>query len=173
MTVGRLAARFGLSRTTLLYYDRLGLLRPSRSSGGYRRYTPDDAARLAAVCRLRAAGLPLATIGRLLDSPTPELVEALALRLTELDHQIGALRAQQRIVLDALARGEGAGRTWTPDVEALVALLEQAGVTAERRLAWHAAAERADSRLHHLLLESLHLTDDEIAALRHRAAEMP
>lgn len=166
MTVGRLAARFGLSRTTLLYYDRLGLLHPARSSAGYRRYGSGDVARLDAICRLRRAGLPLEAIGRLLNSPTPELVEALAVRLSELDAEIAALREQQRVVLDALARGEGAGRTWTPDRATLVALLEHAGMSAEHRIAWHAAAERADGRLHRLLLESLHLTDEQIAALR-------
>ncbi len=166
MTVGRLAARFGLSRTTLLYYDRLGLLHPERSSGGYRRYGPADVTRLDAICRLRQSGLTLETIGRLLDSPTPELVEALALRLSALDAEVAALREQQRAILDALARGQGAGRTWTPDRDTLVALLEHAGMSAEHRLAWHAAAERADGRLHHLLLESLHLTDEQITALR-------
>lgn len=168
MTVGRLAARFGLSRTTLLYYDRLGLLHPERSSSGYRRYRATDVARLTAICRLRAAGLPLETIGRLLDSPTPDLVEALALRLSELDEQIAALREQQRVVLAALAHGEGAGRTWTPDRAALVALLEQAGLSVEQQLGWHAAAERADGRLHQLLLEALRLPAEQIAALRRR-----
>lgn len=166
MSVGRLAAQFALSRTALLYYDRLGLLRPERSPAGYRRYSPEDVARLAAICRLRAAGLTLETIGRLLDSPTPDLVEALALRLSALDDEIAALREQQRVVLDALAQGSGAGRTWTPDRDALVALLDQAGFSAERRHAWHAAAERADGRLHQLLLEALQLTDAEITALR-------
>ena len=165
MTVGRLAARFGLSRTTLLYYDRLGLLHPQRSSAGYRRYGSADVARLAAICRLRAAGLPLEVIGRLLASPTPDLVEALAVRLTALDDEIARLRDQQRVILTALAGGQGGGRRWTPDRATLVALLDHAGM-ADDQLAWHAAAERADGRLHQLLLEALDLTDDEIAALR-------
>lgn len=43
VTVGVLARRFGLARSTLLYYDRLGLLRPSsRSRAGYRSYSPAD-----------------------------------------------------------------------------------------------------------------------------------
>ena len=47
LTVGRLAKRFGLSRSTLLYYDRLGLLCPSgRSGGDYRLYEDADAQRL-------------------------------------------------------------------------------------------------------------------------------
>ena len=58
-TVGRLARRFGLSRSTLLYYDSVGLLRPSdRSPAGYRLYTEKDLSRLehTAVQRLEAAG---------------------------------------------------------------------------------------------------------------------
>jgi DNA-binding transcriptional MerR regulator len=171
VTVGRLAARFALSRTTLLYYDRLGLLHPQRSSAGYRRYGPRDVARLAAICRLRAAGLPLELIGRLLSSGTPDLVEALAVRLTALDEEIDALRGQQRVILTALASGEGAGRTWAPDRATLVALLDRAGPAGDH-LAWHAAAERADGRLHQLLLEALDLTDDEIAALRSHVRDL-
>ena len=170
VTVGRLAARFGLSRTTLLYYDRLGLLHPERSSAGYRSYGPADVARLAAIVRLRAAGLPLETIARLLASSTPDLVEALAVRLAALDDEIADLREQQRMILTALASGEGAGRTWTPDRDMLVALLDRAGM-AHAHLAWHAAAERADGRLHRLLLEALQLTDDEIRALRRQARD--
>lgn len=46
-TVGRLVRRFGLSRSALLYYDTIGLLRPSRRArGDYRRYGPADARRL-------------------------------------------------------------------------------------------------------------------------------
>jgi hypothetical protein len=112
----------------------------------------------------------LETIGRLLASPTPDLVEALAVRLAALDDEIADLRDQQRIILTALAGGEGAGRTWTPDKGMLVALLDRAGM-ADEHLAWHAAAERADGRLHQLLLEALHLTDDEIAALRREARD--
>lgn len=165
MTVGHLAARFGLSRSTLLYYDRLGLLHPQRSSAGYRRYGPADVARLAAICRLRTAGLPLEVVGRLLASPTPDLVEALAVRLAALDDEIGRLRGQQRVILAALAGGESAGRRWTPDRDTLVALLDHAGM-ANAHLVWHAAAERADGRLHQLLLEALSLGEQEIATLR-------
>ncbi len=37
LTVGKLAEDFGLSRSTLLYYDRIGLLQPAaRTEKGYR-----------------------------------------------------------------------------------------------------------------------------------------
>jgi DNA-binding transcriptional MerR regulator len=174
LTVGRLAARFGLSRTTLLHYDRIGLLRPSgRTAAGYRRYGPADVARLADVRRLRAAGLPLEVIARLLDSPTTALVTALALRLAEIDEQVAALRAQQRSVLDALTRGLAGGRSWTPDGDELVGLLAAAGVTADGRTAWHRAAEDADGDAHQALLEALALPPDDVARVRRHASSGP
>jgi DNA-binding transcriptional MerR regulator len=171
LTVGVLAARFGLSRTTLLYYDRLGLLPPSsRSSAGYRHYDSADVERLATICRLRRAGLSLAAIHRVLDSPTPELVAALAVRLADLGDQIEDLRGQQRLILAALARGQDGDRTWSLDKAELVALLSRAGLTSEQQAAWHVAAEAADAALHQALLESLHLAADEVARIRLQAA---
>ncbi|MEN8133472.1 MAG: MerR family DNA-binding transcriptional regulator [Pseudomonadota bacterium] len=42
-TIGQIGKRFGISRSTLLYYDAIGLLRPSgRSTANYRLYTEDD-----------------------------------------------------------------------------------------------------------------------------------
>lgn len=170
MTVGRLAARFGLSRTTLLYYDRLGLLRPAaRTDAGYRIYDAADVARLATICRLRRAGLPLAEIRRAMDSDTPQLVAVLAVRLDELDDQIEILRGRQRTILASLAAGREGDRTWSLDKAALTALLDAAGVGPDRQEAWHAAAESADGDLHQRLLESLDLPPDEVARIRGRA----
>lgn len=172
LTVGRLAARFGLSRTALLYYDRIGLLRPSaRSAAGYRLYTADEVGRLATICRLRRAGLPLTEIGRVLDSATPQLVAALAVRLGELGDQIEQLRARQRTILGALAAGREGERTWSLDKASLVALLDEAGIGADRQQAWHATAEHADPALHQRLLESLDLPADEVARIRALAAD--
>ena len=170
MTVGALAAWFGLSRTTLLYYDRLGLLEPaSRSSAGYRRYDGADVERLATICRLRRAGLSLAAIDRVLRSPTPDLVAALAVRLADLGDQVEHLRGQQRLILAALARGQDGDRTWSLDKADLVALLSGAGLSDEQLAGWHVAAEAADAALHQELLESLHLAADEVAQIRRRA----
>ena len=46
-TVGQLAKLFGLSRSTLLYYDEIGLLSPSaRSASNYRLYSEADIRRV-------------------------------------------------------------------------------------------------------------------------------
>jgi DNA-binding transcriptional MerR regulator len=48
------ATRVGVSARTLRYYEELGLLTPSHyTSGGERRYTPEDLARLQRILELR------------------------------------------------------------------------------------------------------------------------
>ena len=69
-TVGELARSHGLSRSTLLYYDRIGLLKPSgRTPSGYREYTDRDEERLGQICLYRRTGLSLAEIRRLQQTP--------------------------------------------------------------------------------------------------------
>ena len=68
LTISALGRRFGLSRSTLLYYDRIGLLSPSsRSVAGYRCYNDQDAKRLEMIQTFRLAGVPLSGIQVLLD----------------------------------------------------------------------------------------------------------
>ena len=90
ITIGRLAKQFHLSRSTLLYYDRIGLLTPSyRTSVGYRLYSDEDDTRLQTVCGYREAGLTLADIKELLasqkDTPGIRILEN---RLAEVQQQI-------------------------------------------------------------------------------------
>jgi len=88
MTISRLAKQHGLSRSTLLYYDRLGLLSPGgRLHNGYRHYTPRDEKRLGQICLYRRTGLPLAEIGSLLMRPRRQ---ALALTLESQLHELSA-----------------------------------------------------------------------------------
>lgn len=56
-----------MPEATLRLLERRGLLRPSRSDGGTRRYSADDIDRLRRVGRLRDEGMNLAGIGRVLD----------------------------------------------------------------------------------------------------------
>ncbi len=60
----------------LRVYERRGLVDPDRSSGGSRRYSPDDIERLHRIRTLLAEGLNLAGIARVL----------------ELEHEVARLR---------------------------------------------------------------------------------
>jgi DNA-binding transcriptional MerR regulator len=57
----------GIAVQTLRLYERYGLLTPSRSEGGTRRYSSDDLIRLKHIVELVDAGINLAGIARILD----------------------------------------------------------------------------------------------------------
>jgi MerR family transcriptional regulator, heat shock protein HspR len=57
----------GIPVQSLRLYERHGLLSPSRSNGGTRRYSAEDLARLQRISELQAAGVNLAGIARILD----------------------------------------------------------------------------------------------------------
>ncbi len=57
----------GVAVQSLRLYERFGLLTPSRSDGGTRRYSADDLARLRRISALVDAGINLAGIARILE----------------------------------------------------------------------------------------------------------
>ena len=89
--VGQLAELAGVSTRTLRYYEEEGLLRPSRSANGYRVYTARDAKRLASILSMRACGLSVATIHRLLARAEGDLRHVLHAHLLTLSAQRDSL----------------------------------------------------------------------------------
>ncbi|HLP02436.1 MAG TPA: MerR family transcriptional regulator [Opitutaceae bacterium] len=173
-TIRQLAAQSGLSRTTLLYYDRLGLLRPEyRTAAGHRLYSPEDEARLARICELRRAGLPLSEIDAVLE-PSQKLRaplgDALNRRLSDLNREIAALRRQQQVALALLRDQSAHGLTRAMTKERWVQLLTACGLDEKDRDRWHAEFEKLSPEAHQDFLESLGLPADEIAAIRHWSA---
>ena len=68
-TIGQLAALAGVSVRTLHHYDQIGLLVPSRTPNGYRRYTRAEVDRLQLILLYREMDMPLERIARCLDAP--------------------------------------------------------------------------------------------------------
>ena len=93
--ISEMASLHGVSRQTLILYDKNGLLRPEYvSENGYRYYDMDQIPRLRLICLLKGMGIPLSEIGRLLDDPTPESMRAL----------LEGKRASIRETMDQLTR---------------------------------------------------------------------
>ncbi|AKN15390.1 heat shock protein transcriptional repressor HspR [Mycobacterium haemophilum] len=85
----------GMHAQTLRTYDRLGLVSPSRTSGGGRRYSQHDVELLRQVQRLsQDEGVNLAGIKRIIELTNQ--VDALQLKLQELTDELVVLRANQR-----------------------------------------------------------------------------
>jgi DNA-binding transcriptional MerR regulator len=174
LSVSRLGKRFGLSRSALLYYDRIGLLSPSgRSRAGYRIYGDGDARRLEAICRYRGIGLSLDQIRELLDGATGRTAELLEARLDQLNAEIERLREQQRIIVRLLADPKKLRRARAIDKAGWVAVLRAAGLDDAGMRRWHVEFERMAPRAHQDFLQSLGLPPGEIARIRRwsRAAE--
>ena len=85
----------GMHAQTLRQYDRLGLVTPSRTLGGGRRYSARDVALLREVLRLsQDEGVNLAGIKRIIELESQ--VDALRSRLAEMSAEI--LRMQDELV---------------------------------------------------------------------------
>lgn len=169
LTVGRLARRFGLSRSTLLYYNSIGLLRPSgRSPGNYRLYSEDDEQRLATICTYRKAGLPLSEITELLDVGDDRQRSILERRLEELNRDIAASREQQRVVLALLKHRHQLvpHRARALDKDRWVEILRSAGLDDDAMKRWHVEFERLSPEAHGDFLESLGIAPPEVARIR-------
>ncbi|WP_306590108.1 MerR family transcriptional regulator [Geothrix sp. 21YS21S-4] len=169
-TISALARRFGLSRSALLYYDRIGLLRPgSRSAKDYRRYGEAEEVRLERICAYRRAGVPLAEIRRLLDGPERAVAGILEGRLRTLDEEIRRLRGQQRVIGGFLRNPDLLGEP-ALDKATWVALLRASGFTDADMDRWHATFEAADPLRHQRFLAFLGLSEEEIARIRAASA---
>ena len=57
----------GVTIRSLRLYERRGLLAPARTTGGTRRFSPDDLRRLRRIAELVADGVNLTGIGKILD----------------------------------------------------------------------------------------------------------
>jgi len=170
-TITAVARQFALSRSTLLYYDRIGLLSPGcRTRAEARLYSDPEVARLARIVTFRRAGLSLKTIKAILAAALPVKVNrTLEARLQEIQQQVGALRSQQRFIVgllkDAVMRGEGPARTRVEWVD----LLRACAFTEDDMHAWHVAMEREDPTAHARFLRRIGLAAPEVEAVRLRS----
>jgi DNA-binding transcriptional MerR regulator len=103
------AKRLGVSTKALRVYEERGLVVPDRTAAGWRAYGPDEMARAAEIVALRALGLGLAEVTRVLGGDRRGLQLALAAHQATLDGRIRQLvvtiEKVYRLRAD-LARGE-------------------------------------------------------------------
>ena len=170
-TISKLARRHGLSRSTLLYYDRIGLLHPSgRTAAGYRCYTARDEQRLKKICGFRQAGLSLADIKHLLSPGMKPSSRIFAERLQAVAQQLLELRNQQRLLTGLLRHTSSGQCPACVDKSMWIDLLRSAGLDAEGMCRWHREFERRAPLAHHEFLLSLGIPEKEIQMIRSRSA---
>ncbi|MEA4872513.1 MAG: MerR family transcriptional regulator [Synergistaceae bacterium] len=73
LTVSEFAELSGITRSNLLYYDEIGLLKPDyRAENNYRLYSPSQLELINAILLLRGMGLPLDAVKEHILNRTPE-----------------------------------------------------------------------------------------------------
>jgi DNA-binding transcriptional MerR regulator len=77
----------GVTIKALQHYDRLGLLRPSRTPAGHRIYGDRDVERVQQIVALKSIGVPLKRIKTLLNTRNAPLADALKAQRAELETQ--------------------------------------------------------------------------------------
>ena len=168
LTISSLAKASGLSRSTLLYYDRLGLFKPSsRSHAGYRLYAQADIERLEEICLYRKIGIPLSDMKKLLDtSGTTSALEILQRRLRKLDREIANFRRQQHTIVELLKLKQLHQGVEMLNKERWVEIMRAAGLKDEDMHNWHVQFEKMEPEAHQEFLESLGIEAAEIYKIR-------
>src|SRR5580658_3644533 len=167
LTVTNLARACNLARSTLLYYESIGLLpRPRRTAGNYRAYAPKDLDRLRQICVYRDAGVPLADIRALLDGARDDAGAVLQRRFAELGAGIERLRDQQRAIARLLKSAHKLRSTPMVTKEKWTAIMKAAGFSEDDMHRWHAEFEKGAPDEHQEFLEFLHIPPEELGRIR-------
>jgi DNA-binding transcriptional MerR regulator len=166
-TISKLAKKFDLSRATLLYYEREGLIQPAtRASNGYRYFGEKEVKRLQRITGYRSYGVPVKDIRELLEKESEVTTErVLRKRFDRLETEIRQLRDQQRALVSIL---EHSDFNMEPDMtkQRWTAIMEAAGMSDEDMMNWHREFEAREPAAHQEFLESLNISKEEIASIR-------
>lgn len=167
LSVSQIAKRFGLSRTTILYYESCGLLKPGhRTSANYRLYGEKEARVLEQICLYRSVGLSVSSIRAMLANPETDVAALLRRRLQELDSDISRLRKHQRVILRLLQTKNILRRNKNMTKDKWVSIMKAAGFSEDDMRRWHREFEKAAPEDHNEFLAYLHIPATEITSIR-------
>jgi MerR family transcriptional regulator, thiopeptide resistance regulator len=169
-SISKLARACGLSRSTLLYYGRLGLLKPpGRTGSGYRFYSDVERRRLERIGHFRQAGLTLKEIRVVLSAGGRPGVRLLEKRLGETAHKMVGLRNQQRLLAGMLRQIASGKPPAQVDVKLWIEMLRAAGLDHDGMRRWHGEFERRAPEGHQEFLLSLGLPPHQVEEIRRQS----
>jgi MerR family transcriptional regulator, thiopeptide resistance regulator len=168
ITISDLTKASGLSRSALLYYDRIGLLKPDgRSRSGYRQYSPAQVERLEQICLYRQIGIPLREMKTLFEKARSSVtVEILQRRLRVLGREIANLQKQQQSIVQLLKQKQIRQGTEMINKDRWVEIMRAAGFSEKDMQNWHKQFEKMEPEAHQEFLESLGIKAAEIQKIR-------
>lgn len=109
-TTGKFAKLANVSERTLRYYDKIGLLKPSKmESNGYRKYAKEDLRKLQKVILLKKLGFPLEEITIMLLESDTSWIDSLNMQINLVDQKIryfASLKDTMKKMIDIVAEDE-------------------------------------------------------------------
>ncbi|OBU15455.1 MerR family transcriptional regulator [Photobacterium aquimaris] len=111
--ISELAQHVNLSRSTLLYYEKLGLIKAKRQTNGYRYYSNNDLQRIRLLQQLQAGGLTLKECQSCLDGKINR--DMLMDRLQVLEQEIATKQHAKQLLSSML--GMNASCNWHETIE--------------------------------------------------------
>ncbi|MCZ2405308.1 MAG: MerR family transcriptional regulator [Burkholderiales bacterium] len=109
MLIGELATTSGLSRETLRFYEKLGLIHSRRLPNGYRRYSPETLTLVMYIRTAQQLGFSLSEIGREIPRlwqgavSDADIAQVLQNKLADIDQRIEALQSLREDLAARLA----------------------------------------------------------------------
>ena len=106
--IGEIARQAGIATSTIRYYERIGLLPPSKRVNTKRRFDPSILQKLGVIRMAQRAGLTIVEIQTLLhdfptDTPPSERWQALAVnKIAELDDLLNQIQAMKTLLEQTL-----------------------------------------------------------------------
>ncbi|KQV09436.1 MerR family transcriptional regulator [Devosia sp. Root413D1] len=138
------ASRLGVSAKALRLYEQRGLIVPVRTAAGWRTYGPEQMARAGEIVAMRALGLSLAQVQRVLAGDPRGLEASLAAHQGVLEgrlQQLAGMLDRVRQLRESLSRGE------VPGTGALAELLgAEAPISLSFELPWPWGGETFELR---------------------------
>jgi len=169
-SIGVLAKEFGLSRSTLLYYDSISLLVPSsRTKSGYRDYSEEDKNLLEKICEYRGMGISLEDIKKINNLSENRIVNVLENQLHNLSEKIQELKKQQHAILEVIQNETTTKPKSVIDKYDWVSILRASGMTDNDMDNWHKEFERLSPTAHYEFLISLGISDKNAKKIQKRS----
>jgi len=167
ITVTKLAKTCKISRATILFYERKGLLDPAiRSENGYRWYGKHEVEKLKDILRFRSFGIPVAEIELLINHDSKACQSTvLRTQFEKLEQNILDLRKQQSAIVALLQQPELLEKDMVTK-ERWVEIMKTSGFSDDDMVNWHKNFEMMEPSEHQLFLESLGIDEDEIVKIR-------
>ncbi|QSH41026.1 MerR family transcriptional regulator [Lentisphaerota bacterium ZTH] len=157
----------GLCRSTLLHYEKKGLVVPQKDcNNNYRVYSESDLENLKKIHMYRDMGISLNDIKKIIFKNRTDIKALLEEQLKKINLQISNLRLQQNRIFDIIKIDNNTLNSRFMNKNTWIKILKGSGLDEKGMREWHRCFEKTAPEAHQDFLENLGITPKEIEEIR-------